>query len=86
MYNNLYSSVKSSNNHRRGWYWKGKHLSLSHCKNTSQALTGRKHTPEHIKHVSIAVKKWWSKPENRELMRARQIGIRRPRQHNSISK
>jgi hypothetical protein len=45
-----------------------------------------KPTAEHRKHVSEAIKKWWSVIENKERMRARQTGIRRPRQHNRISK
>jgi hypothetical protein len=77
--------IGSRNKGRRGTF-EGQHLSSTHRRNVSIALTGRKLSPEHIKNVSIGVKKWWSKPENREFMRARQLGTRRFRQHSNISK
>jgi hypothetical protein len=63
--------------------FKGQHLSLTHRRNISIVLTGRKLPLEHIKHVSIEVKRWWSRRENKEFMRARQLGTRRSRQHNN---
>jgi len=60
----------------KGWC-KGQKFTKEHKLNLSLAHKGQIVRPETRRKLSIAIKNWWSVPENKERMMQLQTGIKR---------